>query len=131
MALIPLNTFKTKTKLLPSYSVTTATVTAYVAPIGVTSIILMAQIANISTQTQTVSFIHYRKRPVLRDAQGNGFQDAETPSYLVKDFNIPAGDAGSALSGKLIVESLDSVQAYASTTGTCQLTLSILETANA
>ena len=59
MALIPLNTFKTKTRIIPSYTTTTATVTAYVAPIGVTSIILMAQVANISTQTQTVSFIHY------------------------------------------------------------------------
>jgi len=131
MALIPLNTFKTKTKLLPSYSVTTSTVTAYTAPIGVTSIILMAQVANLSTQTQTVSFIHYRKRPVLRDAQGNGAQDAETPSFLVKEFAIPPGDAGSVLAGKLIIESLDSVRAYASNTGTCQLVLSVLETANA
>ena len=130
MALIPLNTFKTKTKVLPSFSVTTATVTAYVAPIGVTSIILMAQVANVSTLTQTVSFIHYRNRPVLNDAQGNGAQAALTPTFLVKDFAIPAGDAGTVLSGKLIVESLDSVQAFASTTGTCQLTLSILETAN-
>ena len=130
MALIPLNTFKTKTKLLPSFTPTTATVTAYVAPIGVTSIVLMAQVANISTQTQSVSFVHYRKRPVLRDAQGNGAQAAETPTFLVKDFQIPAGDAGTVLAGKLIIESLDSIQAYTSTTGTCQLTLSILETAN-
>jgi hypothetical protein len=131
MALIPLNTFKTKTKMLPSFSVTTSTVTAYTAPIGVTSIILMAQIANLSTQTQTVSFIHYRKRPVLRDAQGNGAQDANTPSFLVRDFAIPAGDAGNVLSGKLIIESLDSIQVYASSTATCQLVLSILETADA
>jgi hypothetical protein len=130
MALIPLNTFKTKTKMLPAYSLTTATVTAYVTPIGVTSIVLMAQIANISTVTQTVSFLHFRKRPVLQDAQGNGFQAANTPSFLVKEYAIPAGDAGSVLSGKLIIESLDSIQAYSSTTGTCQLTLSILETAN-
>ena len=130
MALIPLNTFKTKTRIIPSYTTTTATVTAYVAPIGVTSIILMAQVANISTQTQTVSFVHYRKRPVLQDAQGNGAQAANTPTFLVKDFAVPAGDAGTVLSGKLIIESLDSVQAFASTTGTCQLTLSILETAN-
>jgi len=130
MALIPLNTFKTKTKMLPAYSLSTQTVTAYVTPIGVTSIILMAQVANISTVTQTVSFIHFRKRPVLQDAQGNGYQAGNTPSFLVKNFAIPAGDAGTVLSGKLIIESLDSIQAYSSTTGTCQLTLSILETAN-
>ena len=32
--------------------------------------------------------------------------------------------------GKLIIESLDSIRAYASTTSTLQLTLSILESAN-
>jgi len=130
MALIPLNTFKTKTKMLTSFTTVTNAVTAYTTPIGTTAIILMAQIANISTSTQTVSFIHYRKRPVLQDAQGNGFQAANTPSFLVKEYAIPANDAGSVLSGKLIIESLDSIQAYSSTTGTCQLTLSILETAN-
>lgn len=130
MALIPLNTFKTKTKMLTSFTTITNAVTAYTTPIGVTAIILMAQIANISTVTQTISFIHFRKRPILQDAQGNGFQSANTPSFLVKEYAIPANDAGSVLSGKLIIESLDSIQAYASTTGTCQLTLSILETAN-
>jgi hypothetical protein len=102
MALIPLNTFKTKTKNVPSFSTTTATVTAYVAPIGVTSIVLMAQVANISTVTQTVNVVHYRNRPVLRDAQGNGAQDGSTPTYLVKDYAIPAGDAGSVLAGKFV-----------------------------
>ena len=130
MALIPLNTFKTKTKMLPAFSSNTSTVTAYVAPIGVTSIILMAQVANISSSTQTINFIHYRNRPILRDAQGNGAQEGQTPTFLVKEFAIPSGDAGSVLSGKLIIESLDSIQAYASTTGTLQMTLSILETAN-
>ena len=130
MALIPLNTFKTKTKVIPSYTPTTSTITAYVAPIGVTSIIRMAQVANISTVTQTVSVVHWRNRPVLRDAQGNGAQDGQTPTYLVKDYAIHAGDAGSVLAGKLIVEQLDSVRIWASNTSTCQLTLSILETAN-
>lgn len=130
MALIPLNTFKTKTKILTDDSVTTSSVTAYVAPIGVTSIVLMAQISNLSTQTQTVNVMHYRNRPVLADAQGNGAQTGQTVSYLVKDFQIPAGDAGTALTGKLIIESLDSIRAYASNSGTCQMVLSILETAN-
>lgn len=130
MALIPLNKFVTKTKVLTETSVNTSTITAYVAPIGVTSIVLMAQIANISTQTEYVNFAHYRKRPVLSDAQGNGAQAANVESFLVKDFPIPAGDAGTVLAGKLIIESLDSIRAWASTTGTLQLTLSILETAN-
>jgi hypothetical protein len=94
----------------------------------------MAQIANVSTQTQNISFIHHRNRPVLSDAQGNGAQPGNVDTYLVKDFSIPAGDAASILTGKLIVESLDSVRAfvhgYGINSGTCQLVLSVLETAN-
>lgn len=130
MALIPLNKFLTKTKVLPEFSASTATVKAYAAPVGVTSIVLMAQIANISTQTQTVNFIHHRKRPILADAQGEGAQPANVDSFLVKDFAIPPNDAASVLTGKLIIENLDYISAYASSTGTCQLVLSILETAN-
>ena len=126
MALIPLNTFKTKTAKLGS--ITTGTV--YVAPVGVTSIILMAQIANTTTATQYVSVIHHRNIPILADAQGNGAQARDTDSFLVKDFPIPANDSGSVLTGKLIIESLDSVRAYTVTGDTCQLVLSILETAN-
>jgi hypothetical protein len=126
MALIPLNTFKTKTQFIG----TNTTATMYTAPIGVTSIILMAQIANLSTQTQLVSFMHHRNRPILQDAQGNGAQPGNVDSFLVKEFAVPAGDAASVLTGKLIIESLDSIRAYASTTSTLQLTLSILESAN-
>ena len=139
MALIPLNTFKTKTsKLAPetsylSWTPGSTTSTVYTAPIGVTSIVLMAQIANLSTQTQICSFIHHRNRPVLRDAQGNGGQDPDVDSYLVKEFAIPSGDSASVLTGKLILEQLDSIRAYSggATTSTLQLVLSILETANA
>lgn len=126
MALIPLNTFKTKTQFIG----TNTTSTMYTAPIGVTSIVLMAQIANLSTQTQLVSFMHHRNRPILADAQGNGSQPGNVDSFLVKDFAVPAGDAASVLTGKLIIESLDSIRAYASSTSTLQLTLSILESAN-
>jgi hypothetical protein len=126
MALIPLNTFKTKTAVLGSNS----TSTVYTAPVGVTSIILMAQVANLTTQTQTLNFVHHRNRPVLKDAQGNGEQAANTDSPLVKNFLVPADDAASVLSGKLIIESLDSIRAYGGNTGTLQLVLSILESAN-
>ena len=68
MALIPLNTFKTKTAKLG----TNTSSTVYTSPVGVTAIVLMAQISNISTVTQTVSFVHHRNRRVLPDAQGNG-----------------------------------------------------------
>jgi hypothetical protein len=138
MALIPLNQFKTKTqKLVPitSYvekSTGNNTATVYTAPIGVTSIVLMAQVANLTTQTQLCSFVHHRQRPILSDAQGNGAQEPNVDSYLVKDFAIPAGDSASVLTGKLIIETLDSIRAYShsDSTSTLQLVLSILESAN-
>ena len=126
MAQLPLNTFKTKTAMLT----TSSTATVYTAPIGVTAIVLMAQISNLTTGTESVTFVHHRNRPVLADAQGNGYQPPNTDSYLVKDFGIPASDAGTPLSGKMIIESLDSIRAYGSVDGGLQLVLSVLETAN-
>jgi hypothetical protein len=130
MAQLPLNTFKTKTALLNTGTVYSTSSTVYTAPVGVTSIILMAQVSNISTQTHYVSFAHYRDVPILPNSQGQGAQPANVPSYLVENFGIPPGDAANLLSGKLIVEQFDSVRAFADTTGTLQLVLSVLETAN-
>lgn len=128
MALLPLNTFKTKTAIL-----TTATTTrVYTAPVGVTAIVLMANAANVDlTSTRLVSFAHYRNLPVLADTQGNGGQTGNTITEQVLKFAIPPNDAGSLLSGKLIIESLDSIIAYADADEAIKLTLSILETANA
>lgn len=126
MAQLPLNTFLTKTTVLT----TNTTASVYTSPIGVTSIVLMAQIANLTTQTQEVSFAHYRFRTVLPDAQGFGGQPGQTQSLMVRNFPIPAGDAGVPLAGKMIVEELDSIHAYATNSGTCQLVLSVLQTAN-
>lgn len=127
MALLPLNIFKTKTAILT----TSTTATVYTAPIGVTSIILMTQVANVSTQTHTVSFGHHRNLPVLRDAQGNGAQAGNVTTELLTDFSIPPNDAASMTTGKMIIESLDSVRCYADVDGVFKLTMSILETANA
>jgi hypothetical protein len=126
MAQLPLNKFLTKTAVL-----TTSTATSvYTAPIGVTAIVLMAQISNLTTQTHAVTFEHFRYKTILPDAQGFGGQPGNTPSMLVKDFEIPPNDAGTPLAGKMIVEELDSIRAYADSEGTMQLVLSILQTAN-
>lgn len=127
MALIPLNTFKTKTAILT----TSTTATIYTAPIGVTAIILMTQVANVTTQTHQVSFAHYRNLPVLPDAQGNGGQSANVVTELIKDFSIPANDAASMTTGKMIIESLDSIRCHADAENSLKITLSVLETANA
>jgi hypothetical protein len=127
MALIPLNTFKTKTAILT----TSTTSTIYTAPVGVTSIILLAQVANVTTQTATVTFGHYRNLPILADSQGNGFQAGQIFTETIKNFAIPGNDNASLIAGKMIIETLDSVRAYSSVNGSLKLTLSILETANA
>ena len=128
MALLPLNVFKTKTAVL-----TTGTTTrVYTAPVGVTAIILMANASNVDlVNTHAVSFSHYRNLPILPDTQGNGGQTGNTITEQVFQFAIPSNDAGSLLSGKLIIESQDSIIAYADAEGIMKLTLSILETANA
>ena len=126
MALIPLNTFKTKTAVLS----TNTSATVYTAPVGVTSIVLMAQIANTSTSTVNITFVHHRNIPILPDAQGNGAQVGNTDSMLVQGFGLPGQDAVNVLSGKLIIETLDSIRAYTDTAGACTLVLSILESAN-
>lgn len=127
MALLPLNVFKTKTAVLS----TNTTATVYTAPVGVTAIVLMANVSNVHpTDTHLVTFSHYRNLPVLPDTQGNGGQLGNVTTEQVFEFPIPANNAASLLSGKLIIESLDSIIAYADSEGVMKLTLSILETAN-
>jgi hypothetical protein len=127
MALLPLNTFKTKTSILTANSSTRV----YTAPVGVTAIVLMANASNIDADnTHLITFSHYRNLPVLPDTQGNGGQSGNVITEQVKNFPIPTNNAAALLSGKLIVESLDSVIAYADAPGVIKLTLSVLETAN-
>jgi hypothetical protein len=126
MAQLPLNKFLTKTSVLT----TNTTATVYTAPIGTTAIILMAQISNLATDTHYVSFSHYRNRPILADAQGNGGQPGNTYSPLVVDYAIPSSDAGTPMTGKLVVEELDKIVAYADQEHKLQLVMSILQTAN-
>jgi hypothetical protein len=127
MALIPLNTFKTKTAMLT----TSSTATIYTAPIGTTAIILMTQVTNITTATQFVNFGHFRRLAVLPDAQGNGGQTGQTFTPMVVNFAVPKNNATNVTTGKMIVESLDSVRAWTTNPSAIQVTLSVLETANA
>jgi len=125
MAQLPLNTFRSMTRVL-----TTTTSTIYVAPVGVTSIVLMAQISNISTQTANISLIHHRNIPVQQNAQGNNAQPGNVDSYLVNQYALPANDAANVLSGKLVIEALDSVKAFSNVPNSAQLVMSILESSN-
>jgi hypothetical protein len=104
----------------------------YTTPPGITSIVLMAQVANVTDHDINVTFSHYRNIPVFADpSTQNGFQAGDTITELVKDFTIPPNDSATLINGKMIVETFDSVLAYASENGGLKVTLSILETANA
>lgn len=108
----PLNTFKTVTAVL---GVTNSVI--YTAPSGITSIVLMAQVANTANDAASVTFSH--------------LSNDSTSTELIKGYTIPVNDAASVITGKLILEEGSSVTAFASHNNRLKLTLSILESVNA
>ena len=111
MAVLPLNTFRTITR-----SLGTADQTLYTCPTGVTGIILMAQVANVSLSiTGKVTFKHVRGR---------------TETELVKNAPIPVEDARSVLTGRLVLEEGDRIVVGASAVDCLKITLSLVESAN-
>ena len=109
---IPLNTFKTST-----FNVTTVDTTVYTTPAGVTTVVLLAQVANINASSQvTISATHLRSGNV---------------TSIIKNTIIPINDAASLLTGKLILQTGDSFTISAGANSSGQLLLSYLETANA
>ena len=94
----------------------------YTAHSRKTSIVLMIQISNTSNTTANVSFYH-------RANSSLGF----TNVALAERFDIPAGDSASVIgggTGKLVLETGQSVFARAGDNNKLQLVMSILETAN-
>jgi len=108
---LPLNVFKTFTADL-----TASQQTVYTAPAGVTSIVLLAQVANLTTSASKVTALH-----------GDGSTDTE----LIKDFPIAPNDAVSVVTGKLILESGHSIKATAEGVDQLKITVSVLETLDA
>jgi hypothetical protein len=103
----PLNTFKSV-----AVSVTTTPSNAYSTPADTTSIILLAQAVNTNTSV---------------DANITFYSSINGNTELVKDFTIPVGDAAGLLTGKLVLESGESLGCYGSANSVLKLTLSILE----
>jgi len=109
---IPLNTFKTTTA-----NVTTTTTTIYTAPAGVTTVILLAQVANIhQSNNVTITANHVR---------------GSNSTAIIRNTTVPVNDAVNLLTGKLILQTGDSFTISASANNNSQLLLSYLETANA
>jgi len=110
VAAAAVNVFKTITHV-----VGVTTVGIYTAPSGYTGVVLLSQVTNTGSSTETVSFGHRR----------NG-----TDTEIVQDISIPAKDTANLLSGKLVVETGDVLTMVGSTTTSLKYLSSVLETSN-
>jgi hypothetical protein len=111
---LALNVFKTVTKVA-----TTNPVGIYTAPVGYTGVILLAQAANIDTNTHSISFSHQRTTSGIA-----------VTTEIVKNFPISGNDTTSLLAGKLVLESGDVLVLSANTATNIKFIGSILETLN-
>ena len=100
---IPLNEFKTRTAKLVSAKpggFTGDSDVIYTTPNGITAIVLMAQAANTSADSDhQVTFEHYDTTSGVATA-------------VVKNFDVLANDAAGLITGKLIVEQNNQMRAY-------------------
>jgi hypothetical protein len=96
---------------------TTVDTVLYTAPLAYSGIVLMAQISNTTTGVVAASMY-------VKDI------DLSTLTSLITDFSIPGNDALGALTGKLVLQSGQSVVASAGANGSLQIVLSILESQN-
>ena len=110
VAAAAVNVFQTITNV-----VGTSTVGVYTAPVGYTGVVLLAQVTNVGSSTQTLTFGHRR---------------SGTDTEIVKDLAIPANDTANLLAGKLVVETGDTLTIVGSTATDLKYISSILETSN-
>jgi hypothetical protein len=113
MAALPLNTFKTYTRVVDDTEYI-----VYTAPLGITAIVLMAQITNLTNLTQEVNFFH------VRETLNQGTVTTE----IVVNYPVPGYDTLSLLSGKLVLESGDSISVSSNASSGTKFICSILET---
>lgn len=130
MAGIPLNTFKTVTKVVQQASPANMTVPGvapyntqniyaiYQAPPGTTGIVLYCQVANVGTVTYTASMWHYRP-------------SVGVFTEIIRQIAVPPNDATIMLGGKLVLETSDMMFVSGSSpVGNLKLIASVLESAN-
>ncbi len=110
VAAASVNVFQTITAV-----VGTSTVGIYTAPIGYTGVILISQVTNIGSTTETISF---------------GYRRGGVDTEIVKDLAIPANDTANLLPGKLVVETSDTLTIVGSNATNLKYLSSILETSN-
>ena len=111
---LALNVFKTITKVA-----TTSPVGIYTAPIGYTGVVLLAQVANVGNNTQSVSFSHKRTKAGIA-----------VTTEILKNFPISASDSANLLAGKLVLESGDVLVLSSTSSTDIKFLGSVLETLN-
>lgn len=109
---LALNIFKTVTQVVPSDPVG-----IYTAPVGYAGVILLAQVANVGPDTQTITVSHQRS-----------IVGVAVTTEIVKNCPVPGNDSLSVLDGKLILESGDVIKVSGSGSGDLKFISSILET---
>lgn len=107
---IALNLFKTITA-----NVSTVSTEIYTAPTGYTAVVLLAHVSNTGNSTITVTSNHVR---------------STVETNIITAAPLPANDAMTLLSGKMILQTGDKMNIRASANAAAQIVLSILETAN-
>ena len=110
VAAAAVNVFRTITE-----TVGTSTVGVYTAPIAYTGVVLLAQVTNTGSVTETISF-GYRRSGV------------DTP--IVDNLPVPSNDTVNLLAVKLVVETGDTLTLVGSDSVTLKYLSSILETSN-
>jgi hypothetical protein len=104
-----LNTFRTVTA-----DVTDSIANVYTAPQGYSTVVLLAQVSNLTGGTILVS--------------GNIYQIGGNNVALVQQAPLPSNDAINLVGGRLILQTGDSFAVGANVNGASQLVLSLLET---
>jgi hypothetical protein len=111
---LPLNVFKTITRIA-----TTSPVGIYTAPVGYTGVVLLAQCANIDSNTHTISFSHRRTTSGIA-----------VTTEILNNFPVQGNDSVSLVQGKLTLESGDVLVLSADDNSNIKFIGSILETLN-
>ena len=107
---LALNAYKTITSIA-----TTSPVGIYTSPNGYSGIVLLAQVANVGSETYEVTVSHKR---------------STTSTEIVKDFPISANDTASIIQGKLVLEPGDSLVLSGNNAVNLKFIGSLLETLN-
>jgi len=110
VAAAAVNVFRTITETV---GLTTSIV--YTAPIAYTGVILLSQVTNTGSTTETVSF---------------GYRRTGDDTPIVSDLAIPPNDTVNLLAGKLVVETGESLTLVGSNATNLKYLSSVLETSN-